>query len=1276
MKRLAIVLLFLCSLLLAIAAWIGEISASGARRLPIERFLSRALGTSVHFDALTLTLAPTALRATNLSLGDEGMVEVAELAVQVLPLTSLREGRPVVTAQLTALMIDISGLPDDDEELSTAADPFADIPPLRLSDLTIRDLHFRFRMGDDPVDIVAEQARVVLQRPLLRHVLEGSVDASALHWRRKDFAFGVDVLNATGGADRDGVWVERALIDGPDVKLRANSTNQRHRHEAVATFTPSLLGAFVDELALLGGAAQLEGTLSGNVIDPQVDAQLTLTDASFAQRPIGDLSARFTRLRSRLAFENIRIKGDVGRVAGAVQLVAYDEVPIQADLQWEDVNLEALLRVLDVELPFHVILDGRTLLTGMFDPLDLQVQGSGSARPIEAERAALVGRWKASVGFDEEQLEARAEIDQEGNQTTALITIRDGQIGGDVVARVADLNALSGLLPQPVAELQPSGRGEVSVQLAGAVDAPAVSARLSISDASLGGTPVRHLSGDLGIEAGLLTTTELRFDAGGGEGTLAGAIALSAETRNDWRFALRAVDSDLVLAVATRLLDVELPMEGGTLAATASCTGAWPTARVEADIQARDLHIYSEPFASVAVRLSAALPAWSGEARLLHGDGEALQLKATGSSPGNTDLSFSTDPLRLAGVRLLQRPELRGSVQLGGRLYGSWNALSGKVDLEAVGLADRQRRYGDLSLVATGQEGRWNGRLAALDSHFVADATLRAQPPFPYTVSARLNDANLSALLLTDESSQLTLTAELNLAGALAEVFLPSGTLRVSDLRLWRDDQVVEESGPILLEVARGRLVIRSLAVQYEGGRLEVGGEMSTSGDLRLEAQGQGDLVLLEILDLPIAAARGPFSIRAAAVYTPAAGWKLDGEGRVQDAMIDMGLALAFTRTNAVIVLRDEEVRIDRLEGRAGGGRFEVGGRLHLSNGPALEWSAQEVGFSAAESLEVKITGNGKLQGGWDDLRLSGSVEIVNALYDRNFEWADILPLVLEQLSGRALPRVRSIERPIGLDLIVYSRGGVFVDNNLANLETWLDLQLLGDTSAPVISGRVGFLDGEVFLRGRRFTITGGMVDFRDYYRNDPILNITAEARVVNQDSDYGLTMIVSGTASNPRIQFSSSDPTLSQTDVFSLATFGKTSAQLQREGSGVSAADALALVPTGEIEKRVGALVGFDRFEVEAVQSRSTGAIEPRVTIGKDLTDQIRALAWTSFGVESRRAVQLEYRVSRRVSLLGSWESDSGSGAGAFGGEVKFRYEFRKVPFSLLNPYHLVGNE
>jgi autotransporter translocation and assembly factor TamB len=358
-------------------------------------------------------------------------------------------------------------------------------------------------------------------------------------------------------------------------------------------------------------------------------------------------------------------------------------------------------------------------------------------------------------------------------------------------------------------------------------------------------------------------------------------------------------------------------------------------------------------------------------------------------------------------------------------------------------------------------------------------------------------------------------------------------------------------------------------------------------------------------------------------------------------------------------------MHIDQLSGRAGGGEFTLGGSLDFDHGPAVSWSLHEVALTFPEWLEERVSGKGRVEGTWKDIVVGGDIEVLTALYDRRIELTALLPWFKEQLTPA--PQIEPPPREVHLDLRVHAPDGIFVDNNFAKAEMRCDLRIAGRVQEPRLDGLIEILDGEVTFRGRVFTVTGGSVEFRNAYPINPILSISAESQISTAEAEYTVSVAVSGTADKPRVQFSSDDPTLTQNDVLSLVTFGQTTNQPQREGSTVGVGNVLGWVP-GDYDVRMRSLFGIDRLEVEPAYVRDTGAIEPRVTIGKDLTDRLRALASSSFGAEAQHSVQLEYRLTRRISLLSTWESRTQQREGAFGGDIKFRYEFRRLPFSLWN--------
>jgi len=136
--------------------------------------------------------------------------------------------------------------------------------------------------------------------------------------------------------------------------------------------------------------------------------------------------------------------------------------------------------------------------------------------------------------------------------------------------------------------------------------------------------------------------------------------------------------------------------------------------------------------------------------------------------------------------------------------------------------------------------------------------------------------------------------------------------------------------------------------------------------------------------------------------------------------------------------------------------------------------------------------------------------------------------------------------------------------------------------------------------------------------------------------------------------------------------TLGKTATQLQSEGGGVALGDVLALAPSlygRQVSRNITRILPVDRFEIEPAFSPVTGSFEPVLTVGKNLTERLQASVATTFGSQTRNSALLEYQLTPRIVVQGTWTSRTESNAGSFGGDIKFRHQFRRIPcFSLLD--------
>jgi autotransporter translocation and assembly factor TamB len=315
--------------------------------------------------------------------------------------------------------------------------------------------------------------------------------------------------------------------------------------------------------------------------------------------------------------------------------------------------------------------------------------------------------------------------------------------------------------------------------------------------------------------------------------------------------------------------------------------------------------------------------------------------------------------------------------------------------------------------------------------------------------------------------------------------------------------------------------------------------------------------------------------------------------------------------------------------------------------------------------IEDRASGTGAIQGTWDDLEVVAEVQVLNALYDRPVAIADLLPWFREQVTPRVHPPK---EKAIRLDLRIRANDSLYIDTNYAKAELRGGFRITGTDIKPVVKGRIEVIDGEVEVLDRRFTVTDGEVAFGGGEEINPTLNFTAISSVSTTDTEYQVTAQVLGTLRDYRVLLFADDPSMTTTDVAMLLATGKSPAERQREGT-LSTGGMVQLAPAlygDTLRKGVTHYIPVDRFEIEPVYSRSTGNIEPRLTIGKDLTSDLRALVSGTFGVERRNTASLEYRLTPSIVLQGSWESQTTDQAGGFGGDIKFRHEFRHLPFSL----------
>jgi translocation and assembly module TamB len=213
---------------------------------------------------------------------------------------------------------------------------------------------------------------------------------------------------------------------------------------------------------------------------------------------------------------------------------------------------------------------------------------------------------------------------------------------------------------------------------------------------------------------------------------------------------------------------------------------------------------------------------------------------------------------------------------------------------------------------------------------------------------------------------------------------------------------------------------------------------------------------------------------------------------------------------------------------------------------------------------------------------------------------------------------------------------------------------LRGKIYRPSLLGRLETREGKAFFRNNEFDIVRASADFSDPNRLNPFISIAAETVV----KGYKIKMNLEGQLDRFNMSLSS-DPPLKEMDVLALLTVGQTGSGVKGLEAGIGAGEATSFV-TGKmqdvVEERLRSITGLDRFQVDPHVSKTTGTVEPRVTVSKRLMgDKVFVTFATPVGTSEEQIIKLEYFMSRNVSLIGVRDE-----RGITGGDIRFRFEFK----------------
>ncbi len=436
----------------------------------------------------------------------------------------------------------------------------------------------------------------------------------------------------------------------------------------------------------------------------------------------------------------------------------------------------------------------------------------------------------------------------------------------------------------------------------------------------------------------------------------------------------------------------------------------------------------------------------------------------------------------------------------------------------------------------------------------------------------------------------------------------------------------------------------------------------------------------------------------------------LDGEVKVEGGELAVhGLPGVISEIDVDVRADVNEIRISHASARFLGGTVTVtDGRVPLKEmafGAAdAQIAARGIRYSPADGVatsldaDLVVSYNAQATGGAGARlpHVTGDVLLTSFEYTRPIN-------LLTDLGGFRVGGARRTvvesydpsQDAVAFDVRVRSRQPLKIKNNLVDAQLAIDsgvLTVAGTNQRMGLHGNLKAVPGGRFrFLANEFEVRQAYIGFDDPTRIAPNVDITAVteyrrytdtsagAAAGAGTSDVGaaggtgggrvgglwrIQLHAFGDADNVRLELTS-DPALSDEDIKLLLTLGMTRSEIDQVGAagvGTSVAFQAVGAATGADRAVKAAIPVIDDFRFGSAYSSRTGRTEPQVTVGRRITDNVRASVTTGLTEDRELRSNIEWRLSQKLSVQSTYDNIndvSSSAIGNVGGGFRWRLEF-----------------
>lgn len=501
-----------------------------------------------------------------------------------------------------------------------------------------------------------------------------------------------------------------------------------------------------------------------------------------------------------------------------------------------------------------------------------------------------------------------------------------------------------------------------------------------------------------------------------------------------------------------------------------------------------------------------------------------------------------------------------------------------------------------------------------------------------------------------------------------------SGLFSVAEAGIQRTRLVLQRVEPFKIQILRTasghpRFVADQIKIFSNDRLLNLSGFYENPENFQILAEGGTDLRALSGLNPFLSRSEGLLDING----------KMTPSGFSGRADLTGGL-LTFQSSNIVVREVDASLRaensnfeLSRLNGNFREGTMTASGRFRLTSKgiekTKLGIQLDHILLQPENGISLRASGPIDLLKGEGQGEISGKLFINDGLFRRRIDLRSDLVKFFDD--ERRIFTVKdngeSEWTNWKMNIQLITADPFSVRNNVGEGSINFNLYVRGTANSPHLVGSMDIQRGQFNFNNRQFTIQSGSVQFQNPDSNVPNYDLRAETEI----AEYRVSMRLQGGPGSQKIIYSS-EPALSEKDIISLISFGIPSSAEELKGQDQTRSvsfSGLSFVTGGlqdKIESRLSQDLGIQRFQLGPAFFEETGRTELQFTVGTDLIRNKVAVNYSNFiSASGGHRVELDFKVNRNVSLIGSWrdvreeQGKTGEGTDDFGGDLRFRFEF-----------------